>query len=873
MAENAGAGDVLIGRFWTIIILIGISLPATAHSPHHVIDAIELSPDYENDSTLFVLAHNYLLRSTDRAGSWRQLVHGIDTPHILSDIAVSESFKSDDIVFVSSDGGGVYRSADRGQSWTGFDTGLRHGSIGKLLVATGKDGRWVLAAGSSKGLFVSSVLVADWHRSISDDVQITALARIENDVSSYVLAGDSQGGIWKGAGDLRNWRRVIKLDNVGAVTSFASGPSRGLKETLLVGTAASGLLLLSDGGGTFEQLSRQWPDNVEDCAGRQLATAIPDLHVRDVKSSDDGVSIFVTTWNRAVHVSRDAGKSWKTLSQGLRCNVQADSVAFATPHFRDLEMGGEGHQDWFLASFEGLFRSEDQGKSWVPFETMPVSLIRGMGISPAIGPQHALILTTYGGGAYITLDQGQSWKIANHGLVSTRLADAEFTPGPLDDFKAFTLSRERLLVREGTEDIWSAGSLVYRGWRRKVGAGLERYLRFSPKYGREFFLDNSERYGVWPMQIELSPSFGEDQTMLLGLRRQGVWISRDGGVSWDRNWEGPLDYVTDLKISPDFPNDGTAFAGLRGSGIYVTSDGAKSWHAENEGFHYFEDFQATNAPNHFVDPPLSRAITDVTLAVSPQYAKDSTVFAGSANGLFRSSDGGHAWQELTIGQSLDNAAILGMAISPVGKGDQMIVASVKGRGIYRSTDGGQSFESTGKQLLQNNVELRFIRFSPLFHTDDTIYGASDWELWVSRDKGVTWTRTQRPVRYEDWRGGSLGPVWFSDGWQRETGPEFSASTQTATDHQGARVTLNFVGSDIGWFGERGPSAGTARVLIDGVEVEIVDLYSDRSSASTEIFRVSDLQHEAHSIVIQLIGQKNQRSGGYRVTVDHFDVSH
>jgi len=740
-----------------------------------------------------------------------------------------------------------------------------------LLVAADEEGPLVLAAGSSRGLFASPASNAGWRRLISDDVQITALAMIEAGDSSYAVAGDSRGGIWKSSTSLDDWRRVARHDNVGAITSFAQGESRGQSMTWLTGTEQAGLLLMSDDGAVLDRLSRQWPDIVEDCAGRSMEPSIPDQHIRDISSADGGSSIFVTTWNRAVYVSEDAGKTWSVQDQGLRCNVQADSAGFSTPHFRDLDIGGGNRQDWFLASFEGLFRSGDGGTSWVQLETMPVSLVRGLAVSPAIGSDHAIILTTYGGGAYISPDRGRSWAIANHGLASTRLADAEFAPTSQGDFPVFALSRERLLARDGTAGAWSVNSLVYRGWRRSVGGGLERYLKFSSEYGKDLFLSDSERLGIWPMQVALSPAFAEDQTMLLGFRRQGVWISDDGGASWDREWEGPRDYVTDLKVSPDFSNDRTAFAGLRGAGIYATRDGAKTWQAQNSGFRFFEHYAATSDPNHFVDPPLSRAITDVSLAVSPRFAEDLTVFAGSAAGLFRSTDGGHAWQALTVEPSVEKTAIAGIAVSPAAEGEQMLIASIKGRGIFRSTDAGRSFEPVGRQLLHDNVEFRFIRFSPSFDTDNTIYGASDWDLWVSGDRGTSWTIVLPPVRYEDWRGGSPGPLWFSADWSRETGTAFSASTQTTSDKPGASVSLNFVGDSIVWQGERGPSGGMARVVIDGVEAGTVDLYSDSKASGVSIFSVSDLPDKPHNVVIEVLDEKNSMSNGRRVTVDNVDV--
>ena len=373
------------------------------------------------------------------------------------------------------------------------------------------------------------------------------------------------------------------------------------------------------------------------------------------------------------------------------------------------------------------------------------------------------------------------------------------------------------------------------------------------------------------MHIELSPAFAEDQKMLLGFRRKGVWKSEDGGASWDRSWDGPLDYVTDLKISPDFPNDGTAFAAFRGSGVYVTRNGATSWQAVNTGFDYFAGFKRTQSPNHFIDPPLFRAITDVVLAVSPQYAMDSTVFAGSAEGLFLSTDGGQAWQKLSIVTPLIRNSVSGLGISPKYGIDRTIIVSVKGKGLYLSTDAGKSFEPTGVDLLQDNVELKYIRFSPTFQSDNTIHGASEWDLYTSVDKGATWAVIERPIRYEDWRGTYPGPVWFTGDWVRETGGSFSASTQTATERPGARATLNFHGNAISWFGERGPSGGMARVVIDGVEVGIADLYSEINSPSSKIFTISDLKDMPHNVVIEALDDKNPSSTGRRVTVDNIDV--
>ena len=106
---------------------------------------------------------------------------------------------------------------------------------------------------------------------------------------------------------------------------------------------------------------------------------------------------------------------------------------------------------------------------------------------------------------------------------------------------------------------------------------------------------------------------------------------------------------------------------------------------------------------------------------------------------------------------------------------------------------------------------------------------------------------------------------------REAGPEYSASVQTGTDHEGDQATLNFYGRTISWFGERGPSAGKARVSIDGSLVEIVDLYNDSLAPRSRIWAVDGLEEAPHRIVIEVLGEKNPNSTGNRVTVDSIDV--
>ena len=838
--RSAGHGRRTAGCALAFAATLGFAVSAYAHSPHHVIDDLELSPDYANDTTLFVLVHNYLLRSDDRAGSWTPLVSGIDTPFVLTDIEVSGQLASDDTLFLASGGSGVFKSTDRGDTWQRFNAGLTQLDIGKLFVVEDDSGSYLLAAGSSRGLFASSASEAGWARVLSDDVQITAMGHIDDDGESTIFAGDSHGGIWRSGPGFENWHRVARFESAGAITAFAEDPRAGGPGTLLMGTEKSGLQRVSADGAVLERLPRDWPATTAQCSRRSNPS------IRDIETSSDGSRLLVTTWSDALYALNDNGSAWEVLDNGLRCNNQADSRSFLTPHFRDLEIGH--NSDWFIGTFEGLFRSVDQGETWVPLETMPVDLIRGMAISGSSGDRHSLLLTTYGGGAYLTSDLGQTWTVMNHGLVSTRLADAAFSPGAGDSGQIHVLARGRLMTASGPGVPWVASDLAYQSF-----FGWANSQIFGPK----------NRPVVWPMHIELSPTFATDKTLLLGFRRAGIWHSQDAGASWNRDWVGPTDYVTDMKISPDFSQDLTAFATFRGAGIHVTRDGARTWQPSNDGFEFFAGHDERKSPNHQVDPPLSRAITDAVLAVSPQYAQDRTVFAGSAAGLFRSTDGGKRWQELPVLPVSKYTTVVGLAVSPDYATDRTVIVSVRGRGLYHSKDGGESFVALGRGPQIASLVPTFIAFSPTYASDGIIYAATDWSLWLSRDRGNTWLHVQRPARYEDWRGGYSGPVWFSKGWQLENGAEYSASTQTVTTQPGATAVLNFSGASISWYGDRGPAGGTARVTIDGREVGTVNLSAEHVVNDAIVFSMENLGTGLHEIVVEVLNG--------RVTIDNFDV--
>lgn len=161
-----------------------------------------------------------------------------------------------------------------------------------------------------------------------------------------------------------------------------------------------------------------------------------------------------------------------------------------------------------------------------------------------------------------------------------------------------------------------------------------------------------------------------DGTVLVGLAG-GILVSRDDGLTWGvAKVPSPPPVVTALVASPNFLIDGVALAATMEDGVLRSSDHGSSWIIWNFGLLDLEV---------------------LSLAISPDYGEDETLFAGTQSGLFRSTNGGRAWRECTLPGAFD--PVLALAISPAYAKDQTLWAGTESGNLFVSVDGGESWET------------------------------------------------------------------------------------------------------------------------------------------------------------------------------------
>ena len=185
---------------------------------------------------------------------------------------------------------------------------------------------------------------------------------------------------------------------------------------------------------------------------------------------------------------------------------------------------------------------------------------------------------------------------------------------------------------------------------------------------------------------------GEVQLRANVLQGDGVYRSDDAGKSWRHLGLADTHAIGRIRVHPTNPDRvyvaalGHPFGPNPERGVFRTSDGGKTWEKI-----LFRD-ERTGAVDLVMDP----GDPDVLYATLWQvYRKPWRLWSGGeGSGIFKSTDGGDTWSELTRNPGLPAGALGKITITVSGADPDRVWANLEAErgGLYRSDDGGRSWE-------------------------------------------------------------------------------------------------------------------------------------------------------------------------------------
>ena len=283
-----------------------------------------------------------------------------------------------------------------------------------------------------------------------------------------------------------------------------------------------------------------------------------------------------------------------------------------------------------------------------------------------------------------------------------------------------------------------------------------------------------------------------------GATGGGVWKTTDGGTTWrpmsDRAFKSSsVGAIGVCEANPDVVYVGMGEVQLRGNvmqgdGVYKTTDGGRTWtHLGLDDTHAIGrvrvhpsncDIVYVAALGHPFGPNEERGVfrsTDggrtwqkvlyrdartgaVDLAMDPSnpqvlYAAFWEVYrtpwtlssGGPGSGLFKSTDGGNTWTELTRNPGLPRGVIGKIGVSVSGADPNRVYAIIEAEdgGVFRSDDGGATWTKVNEERRLRQRAFYYTRIYADPKDKETVY-VLNTGLYRSTDGGKTYRQIRVP---------------------------------------------------------------------------------------------------------------------------------
>ena len=581
---------------------------------------------------------NGLFRSDDMGKSWSY--SGLEDAVILSNIVIDTA--NTDImyagamgpVYEENDARGLYKSIDGGKSWS------------KSLTIDNRTG----------------IIDIEIHPANSDIIYVSAWTRLRNNRQSSVNGANA--GVYKSIDGGSNWTKLANglPDTVTSRVNIAMAPQDPDVLYCMVVDADTqnprGLFRTQDGGSSWDSIEIADGDFFS-CLGG-FGWYFGDVTVSPLDINEvfiQGIDLWsVTVDNTMGTLDLAADKWWTYIVHADKHDmvIQANGTAYLATD-GGLYRADISKEEWYWEDVENIPTTEfyrtayrpfvtesyvggaqDNGTTWgnSQFITEWERVFGGDGFQPAFhnSKSEVWFVETQRGAIRYTDNNGQTFKNATEGIEGPRHWDMQYILSPHDNDVMFTAT-DRVYLSVGLPPLWSPIS--------------------------DFITD-----GPYPSLVAqattLDQSPIDENVMAVGTTNGLVWVTSNGGVTWDSVQAGlPVGYVSCIKMSPIDKNVMyISYSGYRDGDytpkVYRSRDLGNTWESISS------DLPQVAVDDIFIYP----------------YKGDSILFLGAEGGCFVSKNSGQNWERL--GDNMPIVSVTDLDYDPI---NNELIAATYGRGI------------------------------------------------------------------------------------------------------------------------------------------------------------------------------------------------
>ena len=236
---------------------------------------------------------------------------------------------------------------------------------------------------------------------------------------------------------------------------------------------------------------------------------------------------------------------------------------------------------------------------------------------------------------------------------------------------------------------------------------------------------------------------GEVQLRGNVIQGDGVYKSVDAGKTWKHMGLADSQAIARIRVHPTNPDTvyvaalGHTYGPNEERGVFRTRDGGATW----------KRVLYRNERAGAVDLSFDPANPSILYASLWEVFRTphSLSSGGPGSGLFKTTDGGDTWTEVTRNPGLPRGVVgkIGVAPAPGGSGRVFAIVEAEDGGIFRSDDGGASWSRVNDERRFRQRAFYYTRIYTDPQDKDVIY-VLNTGFYRSADAGKTWKTIRVP---------------------------------------------------------------------------------------------------------------------------------